>query len=69
MSCNGVFRVELRLNERSRLHQAFVGVQAGEEADVPVFVGLQGHHSLFQLVWVGTARLFEERWDTNAPLS
>lgn len=48
-----------RLDQGSRLHQAFVGIQAGEEADVSVLVGLQGHHRLFQLVRVGTTRLLE----------
>lgn len=50
---------ELRLDQGSCVHQNFVGVQAGKEADVPVLVGLQSHDSLFQLIRVGTDRLLE----------
>ncbi len=58
-----------RLNQGSRVHQAFVGVQAGKEAHVPVLVGLQSHHSLLQLVRVGTARLLELCCTQNTRLS
>jgi len=57
---------ELRLDQRSRVHQAFVWVQAGEESNVPVLVGLQGHHGLLQLVGVGTAWLLEVCWTKSS---
>lgn len=47
------------LDQGSRVHQAFVGVQAGKEADVPVLVGLQSQNGLLQFVRVDTARLLE----------
>lgn len=56
------------LDQGSRVHQAFVGVQAGKEADIPILVGLQSHHSLLQLVRVGTARLLEVCWTQNTGL-
>lgn len=49
-------------DERRRVHQAFAGVQAGEEADVPVLVRLQRHHRLLQLLRAGAARLLEVGW-------
>lgn len=65
----GVGVGEARLDQWSCVHQAFVGVQAGEEADVPVLVRLQSHHSLFQLVRVGTAGLLEVRCVQNTQFS
>lgn len=57
---------EPRLDQGGSVYQAFVWVQTGKEADVPVLVGLQSHHGLFQLVSASTARILEVRWTQNS---
>lgn len=52
-------------NQGSRIHQAFVGIQAGKEAHIPILVRLQGHDSLLQLFRVGTAGLLKVRCTQN----
>lgn len=52
-------------NQGSRIHQAFVGIQAGKEAHVPILVRLQGHDGLLQLFRVGTAGLLKVRCTQN----
>lgn len=49
------------LDQRSCVRQVLVRVQAGEETHVAVFVRLQRHHGLLQLVAGGTAGLLEVR--------
>lgn len=49
-------------DERRRVHKAFAGIQAGEEANVPVFVRLQRHDRFLQLLAAAAARLLEVGW-------
>lgn len=49
-------------DERRRVHQAFAGVQTGEEANVSVFVRLQRHDRLLQLLAAAAAGLLEVSW-------
>lgn len=57
---------KIRLDQSSCVHQAFVWVQAGKESDVSVLVGLQSHHSLFQLIRVATAWILKVSCTQNS---